>query len=92
MPTLWSSEIIKSIPGTVKSERIGLWLYAPISYETKTMYTKKIVPETVHYIKFIKIHFQSFVSIYHLYRSFVWNHQQKYFLQLKHHIELLVHQ
>ena len=43
--------------------------------ETKTVYIK-LVPETVHYISFTL--------------KFIWNHQQKYFLQLKHHIELLV--
>ena len=92
MVTLWNSEIIKAISGTVKSGGTGLWLYVSISSETKTMYSKKLVPETVHYIKFIKIYLQSFISIYHLHQSFVFSHLQKYFLQLKHHIELLVHQ
>lgn len=63
------------------------------------MYTK-LVPETVHYIKFhTKIYLKSFVSInpvlfviYNLFTIIIWNHLQKYFLQLNHHIKLPVHQ
>ena len=36
----------------------------------------KFVPKTVHYISFTL--------------KSIWNHHQKYFLQIKHHIELLV--
>ena len=38
----------------------------------------KLVPETEHYIKHIKIYLQSFVYIYHFY-------------QLQNHAELMVH-
>ena len=52
--------------------------------ELKLIIYTKLVPETVHYIKFhIKIFWQSCMSI--------WNNLQK-LLQLEHHIELLVHQ
>ena len=52
----------------------------------------KVVPETIHYIKFIKTYFQSLVRICYLYHSLVWKHLKKYFLQLEQHIELLADQ
>ena len=45
----------------------------------------KLVPETTLYKFQIKIYLGSFVS-------FMWNLLQKYFIQLEHHIELLVPQ
>ena len=51
------------------------------------MYTK-LIPELVHFVsfasKFIWDHL--YLSIF---LSFIWNHLQKYFLQLEHLIELV---
>ena len=59
-------------------------LYALISLETKMIH--KVRSKTVNSVitsKFISNH--SFII------SIISNHQQKYFLQLEHHIELLIY-
>ena len=44
----------------------------------------------MHYISFTTKFVWTFVTIYHLYHFF-GDHLQKYFLQLEHGIEILVH-
>ena len=60
-----------------------------INFLRNKNYVKKIIPETVHYINFISKFIWN--HLYLSFVSFILNHLQKYFLQLEHHIELLVH-
>ena len=57
MPTLWNSEVNKAI--LEQKEVLGLWLYASIFQETRTMYIE-LVSETVYHINFTW--------------KFIWNH------------------
>ena len=54
------------------------------------MYTK-LVPETVYYIKFIKLYLQSFVSIYNFINHLFVIIYKSTFLHIEHNTGLLVH-
>ena len=58
--------------------------------KTKTMENMSF--KTLHISIHIKIYLYLFVSIICLsFLSFICNHQQKYFIELDHHIKRLVH-
>ena len=90
IPTLCSSWVNKAILEQVKAV-VQDYDYM-VQFFKKQKLCKQNLVQKECIIWILDQNLFEIISIYLSLVSLIWNHLQKYFLQLEHHIELLVHQ